>query len=267
MLAARLDPFHRAVQSHGQEGQHELLGIDLLLDAEPAADVRSDHADPMFRQMEHVSHHVAQSVRPLRGRPQRQVAGAGIVARRDAPGFERHPGVAVDVVGLAGDHVGLAKGRVRIADSHREVGGDVVAQRFVQQHGARRDGRPSVRYGLERLVLDLDELRPFRQLLLLLRLGRQLVGTILPRGGGRWRTRLRLSLGRLDDLIQQFRGGGRHLCFVAVGSLGFRSRAEICVGLVFCGQGRFHCWPRMRSASFLRRCRSCLRRDTRSRRR
>src|SRR5207302_6165508 len=61
------------------------------------------------------------------------------------------------------------------------------------------------------------------------RLRRQLVGTILARGGGRWRTRLRLSLGRLDDLIQQFRGGGRRLFFVAFGSLGFPSTSVICV--------------------------------------
>ena len=50
MLAAVLDPFHRAVELLRRERNQEILGIELAAHAEAAADVGFDHGDGVFRQ-------------------------------------------------------------------------------------------------------------------------------------------------------------------------------------------------------------------------
>ena len=53
MLAAVLDPFHRPADQPRRERDQEILGIELALDAEAAADVDLDHVDVVFGDAEH----------------------------------------------------------------------------------------------------------------------------------------------------------------------------------------------------------------------
>ena len=50
MLAAVLDPLHRPAERARQERDQQILGIDVALDAETAADVERDAAHAGFRQ-------------------------------------------------------------------------------------------------------------------------------------------------------------------------------------------------------------------------
>ena len=154
VLAPGLHPLDRPGEAHGQQGQHQLFGVDLLLDAEPPADVRRHHADPVLVETEHVAQHVADRVGPLRGRPHGEVSGARVVGRHDAPGLQRDAAVALDVVAPARDHVRGAERGVGIADPLREVGGQIVAQVIVQDGRVRSDGEPGVGNDGERVVLD-----------------------------------------------------------------------------------------------------------------
>ena len=154
VLAARLDPLDGHAEPSRQQRQHQLLGIDLLLDAEPAADVGRDHAHPVLGESEDVAEDVPERVRPLRRRPERELTGPGVPVRDDPPRLERHPGVAVNVVAPSRDDLRCPKCSVDVADLHGEGGGQVVAQGLVQHRGARRRGPRGVRDGIERLVFD-----------------------------------------------------------------------------------------------------------------
>jgi hypothetical protein len=108
----------------------------------------------MVGQSEDVAQHVAQGVRPLRRRPERELAGARVPLGEHPPRLERHPGVAMHVVAPARDDLRRAKRRLDVADLHGECGGEVVPQGRVQHRGARCDGPLRVRHRIERLVLD-----------------------------------------------------------------------------------------------------------------
>ena len=53
MLAAILDPFHRPADEPRRERDQKILGIELALDAEAAADVDLDHVDVALGDPEH----------------------------------------------------------------------------------------------------------------------------------------------------------------------------------------------------------------------
>ena len=69
MLAPGLNPFDRAADPERCQSNDELFGIDVLFDAEAAADVRRNHPHRCFRQLQHVAKRAAQCVRPLGRRP------------------------------------------------------------------------------------------------------------------------------------------------------------------------------------------------------
>ena len=154
VLAPGLDPLHGRAQAHRQQGDQDLLGVDLLLHAEAAAHVGSDHADPVLGEPEHVSQDVADSMRPLRGGPHREPPGTEIVVGSHAASLQRHPGVPLNVVPLSRHHLGGSEDRIGVADPHGEVRRDVSRDLVVEQRGAGGDGRLSVGHRIVRLVLD-----------------------------------------------------------------------------------------------------------------
>ena len=156
VLVTRLDPLHRRVEAHREQREQDLLGVDLLLHAEAAAHVGRDHADPVLAEPERLAKRVAQGVRPLGGRPHGEATRPEVVVGEHAARFQRHPGVAMDVVAPACHHFGAAERSIGVAGSHGEVGGDVARDLVVQESRARCDRRMRVRHGVERLVRDLD---------------------------------------------------------------------------------------------------------------
>ena len=78
VLRALLDPFHGSAEAAAEGEREELLGVDVELRAEAAADVGRDDADLRFVEAERRRDEHAQDVRDLRRRVERHVArGAG----------------------------------------------------------------------------------------------------------------------------------------------------------------------------------------------
>ena len=79
-LAAVGDPFHRAADALRRPQRHHFLGIDENLRAETAADIGRDDAQLVLgRHADEGGDDEPRHVRILRGVPERERAGAGIV--------------------------------------------------------------------------------------------------------------------------------------------------------------------------------------------
>ena len=102
-LRAGLDPLDRAAKALGQRQHQRLLRIDLELRPEPAADVRRDHAQPVFGHVEHPREEESRDVGYLRGGVERHAAAAG-VGQRSAR-LDRPAGRAVVDKPVLHDHV------------------------------------------------------------------------------------------------------------------------------------------------------------------
>jgi hypothetical protein len=72
-LAPLLDPLHRPAQSHRENAERDVFRIEHRLHAEAAAHVGRDDADAILGQAEHLAQQMANEVRHLRGRPQREL--------------------------------------------------------------------------------------------------------------------------------------------------------------------------------------------------
>ena len=90
VLPAILDPFDRPVEAHRGKRNQNILGINVALDAETAADIRQDASDTPFVHAEHGCGHAPRGMRPLTRCPYGQFPADRIRARQDAAGFHRH---------------------------------------------------------------------------------------------------------------------------------------------------------------------------------
>ena len=89
-LGAVLLPFHRPLQLAACPDDERVLGIDEGLHAERAADIRCDHAEPVFRDLEHcLGKRVTQEMRTLRRRVERRAAAFPIVIGNSIARFHR----------------------------------------------------------------------------------------------------------------------------------------------------------------------------------
>jgi hypothetical protein len=70
--AARLGRPHRPGQQSGEHGCDQVLGVDGVLGAEPAADVGRDHPEPSLGHMKQAGQVTAEHVGCLGRRPRRQ---------------------------------------------------------------------------------------------------------------------------------------------------------------------------------------------------
>src|SRR5215472_16617586 len=95
MLVPVLEPSHRAPEPPCQIRDHQILGIYMALDAEPAADIERDAAHPRFRQAENRSHLAAHPMHDLSGRPDCYGVRPRVVDGDNAAALDRHCRVAV----------------------------------------------------------------------------------------------------------------------------------------------------------------------------
>jgi hypothetical protein len=157
VLRALLDPLHRHAETPREGGGEELLGVDVQLGAEAAADVGSDHAHLGLVEPERRREQEPQDVRDLRGRPDGQVAvrlGPGehrarLHRVRDQPRLD---------VAAAHRHVGRREGGVDIAGVELPRVALVRADRGVDERRALPQRVLDVDHDRERLVVHLDEL-------------------------------------------------------------------------------------------------------------
>ena len=149
MLAAVLDPFHRAVEPHRGDANQHVLGINLAADAEAAADVQLVAPHRRRRPPEHARDQLLVPVRHLRRAVQLQHVARGVVAAERAARLQRHAGVPAGCQVQLDDGVRRREHRLDVAVALREeCRFGVTAGRELAGLGARVEQR--------RQFLDLD---------------------------------------------------------------------------------------------------------------
>ena len=95
VLVPVLEPAHRPPEPSRQKRDQQILGIDMTLDAETAADIESEAAHPRFREAEDRGGLPADPMHDLGGRPDRYRVGSRFVEGDDATALDRHCRVSV----------------------------------------------------------------------------------------------------------------------------------------------------------------------------
>jgi hypothetical protein len=159
VLAARLDPFHRPAKPARRRRQQDVLGIDVPLGAEAAADVGRDHPHLLLCQAQGRRDRGAHGERNLRRRPDRQPAVRRLGLDQHAARLDRHGGDAGHVEPRLDDHLRLVEAAGDVADGAVGRPGGVVgplvedARRAGRERGVGRDRRG------QDAVADVDGLR------------------------------------------------------------------------------------------------------------
>ena len=158
VLGTLLDPLHRAAEPARQRHRERFLRVHVQLRAEASADVGSDHADLRLGDAEHELEREAQDVRHLRRRPERDVAGRAHL-REHATRLDRVRDQPRLVIAARDDDLGggqrlLGAVACELPDVALVRAEVVVHERRVALQRLRHVDRR-----IERLVLDLDELR------------------------------------------------------------------------------------------------------------
>src|SRR5207244_2606485 len=95
VLAAVLDPAHGPPELAGEEGDQEVLGVDVALDAEAAADVGRHAAHARFRKAQNARGLAPHPMHDLGRGPDDHRICTRIMYANDASAFHRHAAVAV----------------------------------------------------------------------------------------------------------------------------------------------------------------------------
>ena len=158
-LAALLDPLDRPAEPPRERERERLLGVDVELRAEPAADVGRDDAELRLRDPDdHREQRDARDVRHLRRRPQRELARRGNRLDDHAARLDRVRDQPLLAVALADGHVGLGEQPVDVARGEVPRVAAVGAELLVHERRALLERGLGVDHGRQRLVVDLDEL-------------------------------------------------------------------------------------------------------------
>ena len=163
-LRALLRPLHRPADPLRQSERERLLGVDVELRAEAAADVRRDHPQARLGHAEDDREPEAQDVRDLGRRPERVLVGRGLVGRDHAARLDRVRDQALLAVALLHGHGRVAEDALDVAAL--ELPGEAVVRAEVVVEDRRAVGERllGVDHGRKLLVVDLDELgRVLRQ--------------------------------------------------------------------------------------------------------
>ena len=158
VLATRLDPFHRPPQAARHRGQQDVLGIDVTLGAEAAADVRRDHADLFFGEAQGRGDRGADGERHLGRRPDRQPTVRSLGLDQHAARLDRHRGHARHGEPRLDDHVRFTEATGDVADHAVGRAGGVVGPLVEHARGAGRERRVDRCDRRQHVVVNVDEL-------------------------------------------------------------------------------------------------------------
>ncbi len=144
MLAAILDPAHRAVEMARQPAEADLLGLQQALPAEAAADVGRDHADALLRDAQALRQAVAHDVRHL-GRGGEHELVEPVVPLGDCSfSLQGRHALARHAEGALDHHGRRCHRGVELADHRRGLEEDVVGPVLVDERRTRADRRAHV---------------------------------------------------------------------------------------------------------------------------
>ena len=153
------DEFDRTPQQLGQRVSRHLVGINVNLDAEGAADVLADHADLRFLQAEMKRRNILHHMRRLRALIDGQSRFGGVPVCYYRAWFERHAGVPSENELCLHHLVRLGKGLIDGARIVVALKSQIVTERGVD-HACRWIERGAhVGYGIEFLIIDRNKLR------------------------------------------------------------------------------------------------------------
>ena len=133
VLQAVLNPLNWPFQLHGGEGNEEVFGIELASDAEAAAYIWLYEMDAVFGDAQLGYKDILDGVGDLGGAPHGEVAALVVVVRHQAASFQWVAGVAVGLELLRVGVIGVAEGRLDIAEANDAVTGEVGAVLLVEQ--------------------------------------------------------------------------------------------------------------------------------------
>ncbi len=152
MLAAVLDPFHRAAEQRRGGDHRDVLGIDAKLRPEAAADIGRRHPQPAFVEIDIVGEGGAQIVRLLRRSPDHGLAIGDLC--ENAAAFHRMAGAAMHPQIVAHHMRRLGESRIDVAISdlvgNNRVRGELAAHR-------RRPLDPAIDRRRQHVVIDRDQ--------------------------------------------------------------------------------------------------------------
>ena len=153
VLAAVLDPFHRAAEALGGDQHQNVLRIKLAAHAEAAAGVAFMQVNLRRRKPEHAHQRVLVPVRHLGGAVQLQHVMGGVVETDGAARLQRHPGMAADGEVELDHRMGGGERRidVAVAVAHGQRRGAAAVVEFAGRVARGQERR-------QRLDLDLDEI-------------------------------------------------------------------------------------------------------------
>ena len=158
MLLPLLDPAHGAPDQAGQEGDQQVLGVDVSLGAEAAADIEGHAADARLGQLQEPGGRPAHRMHHLRCRPDRDGIGALVVGGDHAAALDGNAGIAMGVEATAKRVRRGGKGRGHRAFLDGELADQVGRVLFVEDLRPRRQRGLDIDDGGQRLDVDRDQL-------------------------------------------------------------------------------------------------------------
>ena len=153
------DEFDRPPQQLGQRIGRHLVGIDMHLDAEGAADILADHADLGFPQAQMQRGDVLHHVRRLRALIDREPRFRGIPVGNDCARLQRHAGVAAEDEIRLDDSIGFGKSLIHRSRFVNPFERQIVAERGMNDGRRRIERRAHIGHGLQFLILHRHMLR------------------------------------------------------------------------------------------------------------
>ena len=126
--------FHRPAHRLGHRGDGDLIGIDMHLDAEAAADIAADDADRTLLHPQLLGEDALHHVRRLGGVVDGQRALGPVVVGQDAAPFQRHAGMTAGQEGCLHHAMRGGEGGGHIALLRGAGEAEVVPQRGMDHH-------------------------------------------------------------------------------------------------------------------------------------
>ena len=150
--------FHRAFEQLRKRRGRHLIGIDVHLDAERAADVLAQHPHLVLVEPEMLGEDVLHHVRGLGALIDGEARFPGIPVGDDRARLERHSGVAAEHERRLDDGIRIAERLIDLAGVQPALEREVVAELGVDDRRSRIERGLRIGDGRERLVFDADEL-------------------------------------------------------------------------------------------------------------
>ncbi len=151
------DELHRPLEQLGERRRRHLVGVDVHLDAEGAADVLGENAHLMLFEAEVLGEQVLHHVRRLRALIDGEALLAGIPVGDDGARLVGDAGVAAEYECRLGDRVRLGKAVVGFSGNERALEGQIVGEFGMNDRRRRIERRFRIGDGGERFVIDFDQ--------------------------------------------------------------------------------------------------------------